>query len=326
MPKLRNMQVITNPQQIDRQAWQQLIDNSPTATWFQTPAAYDFYASLPDLMTPFVFAVEHEEVLMGVVVGYVTQEKSALKQFLTRRAIINGGPMLKDGISSEMLELLLNAVRKELSTQAIYIETRNFNDYSVFRSVFEKCGFLYHPHYDIFIDCDDKMQTRISDSKQRQLRKSLNEGTVIEPARNADEVRAWYAELKKLYTTKVKRPLWDVSFFLTAWQREDFVLLLVKKTDGTITGGILCPILSSDTIYEWYICGSALSTYAAMDYARSHGIKKLDLMGAGVPGKPYGVRDFKIQMGGQLQEYGRFLYVSNKLLYYLGKTAISLIY
>ena len=42
---------------IDQQQWQQLIQSSPVATWFQTPEAYAFYASLPEEMTPFAVGV-----------------------------------------------------------------------------------------------------------------------------------------------------------------------------------------------------------------------------------------------------------------------------
>ena len=44
--------------QIDRTAWQELVRKSETGTWFQSPEAYDFYASLPAVMRPFVIAVE----------------------------------------------------------------------------------------------------------------------------------------------------------------------------------------------------------------------------------------------------------------------------
>ena len=41
-------------------AWQELVDSSPYATWFQTPEAYEFYASNPEEMTPFAYAVAED--------------------------------------------------------------------------------------------------------------------------------------------------------------------------------------------------------------------------------------------------------------------------
>ena len=46
-------------------------------------------------------------------------------------------------------------------------------------------------------------------------------------------------------------------------------------------------------------------------------------MGAGNPNKNYGVRDFKSRFGGQLVEYGRFMYIADNMLYRLGKTIIN---
>ena len=46
------IQLLTYPD-IDPQQWQALIDRSPYATWFQTPEAYEFYASNPEEMMPF---------------------------------------------------------------------------------------------------------------------------------------------------------------------------------------------------------------------------------------------------------------------------------
>ena len=87
---------------IDCVEWGVLVKASATGTWFQTPEAYCFYESMPEFFRPFVVAVErvndltNERTLRGVCVGYVTVEKSPLKQFLTRRAIIIGGPCLAD--------------------------------------------------------------------------------------------------------------------------------------------------------------------------------------------------------------------------------------
>jgi lipid II:glycine glycyltransferase (peptidoglycan interpeptide bridge formation enzyme) len=49
------------------------------------------------------------------------------------------------------------------------------------------------------------------------------------------------------------------------------------------------------------------------------------MMGAGAPGDGgYGVREFKAKFGGELKEFGRFKYVSDKFLYNVGKVGVSL--
>ena len=104
-------QLLTYPD-IDPQQWQALVDRSPYATWFQTKEAYEFYASLPEEMTPFAVAIQRTNKLVAVCVGYITQAKNKLVQCLTRRAIIIGGPVIDEDATTEEITALLNAVKK----------------------------------------------------------------------------------------------------------------------------------------------------------------------------------------------------------------------
>lgn len=47
------------------------------------------------------------------------------------------------------------------------------------------------------------------------------------------------------------------------------------------------------------------------------------MMGAGEPGVPYGVRDFKAEFGGQLVEHGRFIHICKPMLYRIGKLGVK---
>ena len=346
---------------------------SQNGTWFQTPEAYDFFASMPALFTPFAIAIENDAndgndanddfKLRGVCVGYVTVEKNPIKQFFTRRAIILGGPAIVDDCSDEEVELLMTSLRSMMTHKMlndgmmspIYIETRNFNDYSKWRDAFEKAGFAYQPHLNFHVDCRDqeKMWERLSENRKRQIRKvsatmSLNDAAMQpnEPQasllNNENDVREWYAILQQLYRTKVKTPLWPVEFFLEAYRQGVGKFLLVKHNNHVIGGSmIVCKgdrlSVKGDwgTVYEWFECGlnveykeqypSVMATWAGMEYANQHGIARYDMMGAGEPNIPYGVRDFKAEFGGNMVEHGRWLCVINHFLYQLGTLWIKLL-
>lgn len=311
-----------------------MVAGAETATWFQTEAAYLFFASLPTMMHSFAYGVAEDGMLKGVVVGFVTVEQSRWRQFFTRRAIINGGPLLAEDISTEALRLLLGRLRKEVSKEAIYIEMRNFNDYSRWKDRFEACGFAYQPHLNFHLDCSEEavIQCNMYESRRRQVRKGLASGAVIEEAKTEQEVRDFYRILEQLYRRKVKTPLFGLEFFL-AFFRQEWGKYLLVKYEGKVIGGMMCPILEGRTIYEWYVCGldepyreqhpSVLATYAAMQYAAEHGLPRFDFMGAGKPGEDYGVRAFKAQMGGQLVEHGRFLLIAKPLLYRIGVLGVA---
>ena len=316
--------------QIDRQQWTELVQTSETGTWFQSPEAYDFFASVPELLTPFAYGVEKDTRLCAVCVGYVTKECNPIRQFFTRRAIITGGPCLANNSLNEEVQLLLSTLRQQLSTRSsapIYIECRNFNDFSSWKSAFIAAGFAYKPHLNFHVD---PAVNKLSDNRKRQLKKS---DAISEPARSESEIREWYQVLEKLYRTKVKTPLWPIDFFLSAF-RQNIARFLLVKHEGKVIGGSMV-VADTRTVYEWFECGlntqfkdqypSVLATFAGIQLAHKTNRSRYDMMGAGEPGVPYGVRDFKSEFGGTLVEHGRFLSICKPLLYRLGSFAISLI-
>ena len=321
---------------ISREKWNAFVKGSATGTWFQTPKAYEFFTSMPNLFKPFAIGLEDEGALRAVCVGYVTVEESARKQFLTRRAIIIGGPCFADDCKNEELTLLLSTLRQQLSTRAhapIYIESRNFNDYSRWKDAFEKAGFDYKPHLNFHVDCTDKekLWERLSENRKRQIRKAQAAVECLTNERMAEkEIREWYEILTQLYKTKVKTPLWPVEFFLEAYRQRIGKFLFVKH-NGRIIGGSMV-VADERTVYEWFECGmnneykeqypSVMATYAGMEFAHEQGCNRYDMMGAGEPGVPYGVRDFKSEFGGEMVEQGRFLCVCKPLLYQIGKMGV----
>lgn len=307
-----------------------------TASWFQTREAYDFYALLPQQMRPFVFAAEEDGRLVGIVVGYLTYCSQPLKQLLTCRAIIVGGPMLAEDISSDALTALLQAVRQGLTARAIYIETRNFHDYSPWRAIFERCGFAYHQHLNFHVDTSSliAMEARLSKSRKRDIKTTIRDGAVPVLSPSLEQVRAYYDILQHLYRTRVKTPLAPLSFFEALYCQPNAHFLLVAY-QGNIIGGTVCVCLPGRTVYEWYVCGedgvydhifpSSYATYLGIRFAAENGYSRFDMMGAGTPQEAYGVRDFKARFGGELVEHGRYLHICKPLLYKLGVLGVKLL-
>ncbi len=327
------LHIYTQYSDIPPQAWDTLAERSAWTTWFQTRAAYDFYSRMPEEMQPFVFGAEENGILVGIVAGYITRERNAVKQLFTRRAIIPGGALLDEHISDEALSTLLAATCWKLGRKSIYIELRNLHDYSRWKAVFAKQGFKYTPHLNFQVDCTNPAAIlgRMKSNRRRQIRKGLAHGAYITEAQSDSDVTAFYSILRNLYRHKIKTPLPSADFFLTLYRLGYAKFLLIKYQD-CIIGGIVCPILEKQTLYEWYICGldkqyrrqypSVLATYAAIECAATHGISSFDFMGAGTPSTPYGVRTFKSRFGGVEVENGRFLYISKPWLYRFGKLAV----
>lgn len=330
------MMRIVGYKEIDRAEWRNLVAASSTCTWFQSYEAYDFYASQPELFRPFAIGVKNEGTLRAVCVGYITVEKSALKQIMTRRAIVVGGPCLADDATNDEVAELMSAARKQLQSQAIYVETRNYNDYSRWKEAVARAGFSYVPHLNFHVDTSsvEIVEANLGKSRKRDIRTSLRDGAIVIEKPTLAQVREYYAILEHLYKTRVKTPLFPFSFFEKLWQHKDGRFILVVL-NGEIIGGTVCVEQKGKCLYEWFACGrdgewksifpSTLATYSGIKYAAEHNCPRFDMMGAGSPDEAYGVRDFKAKFGGSEVEHGRFLCITKPLLYRIGVLGVKVI-
>lgn len=333
------MIIQTNYTDICQENWNALVAMSPTGNWFQTPKAYEFFNSLPELFQPFVVAISIDNNMRGVCIGYITIEHNSIKQFATRRAIIIGGPALEENCTNDEVSLLMVGVKKRINELggAIYIETRNFNDYSRWRDGFEKVGFVYEPHLNFHVHTDlswETIEANIGKHRKKYIRLSYRDGAIVVDNPTLKQVKDFYGVLEELYRTKVKTPLQPWTFFECLYHIETCKYLLVEF-EGKIVGGSICMTLPGRGVYEWFACGkdgeykniypSSVTKYAGMKFACEKGYPIFDMMGAGKPGVEYGVRDFKAEFGGELVEHGRFKYICKPLLYKCGELGVQIL-
>ncbi len=303
--------------------------------WFQSDECLALYSSM-SFIEPFECSVSRGGEVKGRIVGYIQRDGGRIMRFLSRRAIINGGPMLSGDITDVEIQELLNSCRRQLYGRAIYAEIRNFADYCQYRDVFCKYGWQYEPHYNFHIDTSsmEVVEANLGKSRKRDIRTSFRDGATIGEAESTDEVKALYDILETLYTTKVKTPLFPFEFFKKLYS-ENWGRIFVVRFEGRVVGGTVC-VCGDDTVYEWFACGedgisksvfpSTLATYAGIRYAAENGYRRFDMMGAGAPGDGgYGVRDFKAKFGGELVEHGRFKYVLDPFLYKLGALGVKIL-
>jgi predicted N-acyltransferase len=331
----QNIKIFTTVSEIDKEQWQQLVAHSATSSFFQTLECFSFYAST-GFLEPFVFGVSEGNSLVGIMSGYCVADGNAIKRFFSRRAIIPGGLLLDKDISNEALHQLLQVAKLNLCSKVIYIEIRNYNDYSSFRPIFdaEKFDYQSHLNFHVGITNVEAAFNKLSSSKRRQIRQSEKAGAYYHETMDVDDLKAFYSILKNLHSTKIKTPLFPLIFFKTLIKNQQAKFIVVKK-DDVVIGGIVCVILTDKTVYEWFVCGSdvndaniypsVVATWAGIEYAALNGFSRFDFMGAGKPDKSYGVREFKSKFGGELVENGRFLYICNPLLYKIGKKSVELL-
>lgn len=303
---------------------------------FQSDDCFDFYSNL-FFLEPFKYMVLRGDEVKGIIVGFIQRDGGKLQQFFSRRAIINGGPMLTDDISETELSELLSKCKRELKHKVIYIESRNFDDYSNYREVFEKSGYQYEPHYNFMINTSSSLENiwnSFSKNHKRSIKSALIKGVVINNEPSPNQISDFYKILNNLYSTRVKTPLFPEVFFHKL--NEYGKVITIQSPDSKVIGGIAMASFVGNTCYEWFVCGddskykslhpSTIATYAGIKYAVENGYKRFDFMGAGAPGDGgYGVRDFKAKFGGELVEYGRFKCILNPILYRIGTFGIKML-
>jgi serine/alanine adding enzyme len=265
------------------------------------------------------------------------QKERGPKGFFSKRAIIYGGPLLKNASKND-LSNLLDYICEDLKQKVIYIESRNLFDYSEFVQVIKSKNWKYVPYYNLQLDIEGKDSSEIMKNMQynrrREIRLSLEGGAVYSEATSLEEVKTLYSILQNLYKTRVKLPLPDLTYFQNIFTSNIGKVFIVKHNENII-GGSFCFLTPSSAIYTLYYCGNRdynkkifpthLAVLAAIEYGIRVKLKKVDFMGAGQPDQKYGVRKYKEEFGGTLVEHGRFLHVNKPMLYSIGKIGLKVL-
>jgi serine/alanine adding enzyme len=372
-----NYTILTGIDKIDRKTWTGFIDSHPQGTVFQSPAMYDLFESAGKMGPVALACVDEENSIAGILLAVIIREKSGPAGYFSRRTVVYGGPVVQtlnekaerrrssgerrspetqnseltrapehSDINSEfsghhITDLLLKALIREVGKRSVFIQFRNFTDQEELREVFEKNGFTLNDRLNLLVDTSSlkTVKSHMSESRWRQVRKSLEQGAWSREPENIEEVRVFYDILNDLYRNKVRKPLPGWSFFENFYRLSNNglnpgVILLVEYREKII-GGILCPVTAGKVIYEWYVCGldreyrhvypSVLATWAAMEYAINNNIPQFDFMGVGLPHRPYGVREFKKRFGGSMVNYGRFSRINNKTLYHIAELGYNVL-
>jgi len=327
------MRLIKN-KEIERDKWVDLLNNSKFSSPFQTYEFYDFYNSIKGLSAD-VFAIEKDDEYKSLVVVTVQKEKG-VKGFFSIRGIIYGGPILGSS-DLENLDSLLLGLNQAYKKGIIYIEMRNSFDYGVFNKIFEDNGWIYEKRLNVKLDIKDKtidaILSKMKYNRRREIKLSYKEGATKRLANNEDEIIILYEILKELYLTRVKLPLPDKSYFLNLY-KSDLGKVFVVIHNDTIIGGSFC-FFDRNAIYTSYYVGlrnyhrkifpTHLAIIGVIEFAIKNNLNLVDFMGAGKPNENYGVRDFKLQFGGDLIENGRFQNILNPFMYKTGTLGLKLI-
>lgn len=335
--KLSKKMEIHISNELDDTVWQNFLLHNKFANPFQSKGFNDFINTVPGLKSQLFWITSSNELVALCVV--TIQKERGIKGYFSRRAIIYGSPLLSSEVNNKViLEYLLESINTFLKNKVIYGEIRNTHNYSEFKDVFVKMGWHYNSHLNIEIpiinNTMDFILKRMKYNRRREINLSIKEGAIIREPINVNEVQSLYNILKNLYKSRVKSPLPDFGYFNSLYKSQIGKIFIVIHNENII-GGSFCIYHKELSINTLYYCGirdyhkkifpTHLAIMGAIEFGIMNNLKYLDLMGAGKPNEEYGVRNYKIEFGGILVEYGRFLFISKPFLYNLGIVGLNLI-
>jgi serine/alanine adding enzyme len=322
------MKVVTDPNQIDKFKWDAFVYNHPNGNIFQTSGMYEVYKNTKDYEPIFV-SITDDNKIEAILLAIIQKEDFGLLSFLTARSIIYGGPLIVNE-KPDLLDIVLKRYNKLIKKKAIYSQIRNFWDIKRQEGILKKNGFKIEDHLNIINDLCipiEKQWNNLSKSRRKGINKAKKKGFVFEDMNIKTALSPFLKLLQNLYL-RIKLPTPPMSYF------ENLAKILGEKgqtkifnlrNDNEIVISMF-GFLYKKTIYGFYVGhldNNYLKETKAMDlffwdlfnWGSVNGFEKFDWMGAGKPNKEYGVRDFKLQYGGALVNFGRCENIHQFLLY-----------
>ncbi len=309
------MKILTDISQIDKQQWSDFVKNHPLGTVFQTPEMYECYANAES--QPNIIVAEENGQIVGVLASVLLKEKG-IKGCMSVRSIVTGGPIAKNN-DKYIIEQLLLAYDTYAHKVAIYSQFRNQFSLLEYCDIFRNAGYVFEPHLNFIIptDTEETLWNRIGKGRKKQIKKAQQNNLKVEAYEDdiltEELIEKGYMVIRDVYH-RANLPLADIQLIKQAAMQQLLVMFVVRNTEDEILG-CRFGLKYKTNLYGWY-AGSCTKYYKlfpndiliweTLRWCSEHGYDTFDYGGAGSPNKPYGVRDFKAQMGGELVNFGRY--------------------
>ena len=330
------LRITTDPSAVQRSEWEAWVLRHPEATVFHSPGMYETYLGTNNWEPVLLLALGEADRLTGVLLALIQREPGIIKRQLSARSVIFGGPVADD-IST--IKALLKKYGEVIRGRAIYTQVRNFNTPGEeLKRIYSESGFVFEEHLNIRVDLrvtEAEFWKGIKQNRKAGINKAKKQGFTFRVTSEEEIIEPFYRLLGSTYG-RTRLPYPDISYFrsLSVHLKSELKWFILEKDSKP--GIILAAFVSKKTLYIFYpgidqspsflqLRPVDLFYYEVMRWGMANGVTVLDWMGAGKPGKEYGVRYFKQQYGGEMINPGRFQAVHRPLLMLIGRIGVSLL-
>jgi serine/alanine adding enzyme len=330
------MQIITDPDRIDRTEWSAFVYGHPKGNIFQTPEMYHVYKNTKNY-TPVFIAIMEDTNMVACLQSVIQKEYTGLLGAFTARSIIFGGPLVSSD-NPVLINLILSEYEKSVSGKAIYTQIRNMAYHVDNLSIFTRNGFAFQDHLNIILDLSiggENLWAGFSRSRKKGIKKATAANFKFDICKNPSMIDSFYTLLALSYK-RIKLPFPDKLHFLQLSEhlKSDMFNIFTIGYDDKIVAALFA-LSFKDTIYGYYMGATDdpemlkqkpvdLLFWEVFKWGIQRNFRYFDWMGAGKPDKDYGVRDFKLQYGGSTINLGRFERIHKPIVFRISKIALKI--
>lgn len=306
--------------EVDRKKWDEFVNKHELGTVFHTSYMYDVWMGVPGYEPFALCVVNDKDNILALMSGFIQTVSPGLLSYLSRRSVLLQGPLYSDPKS---LEILLGAYIKLIKKKVVYTEIRNHYKKDEYQKLMSAHGYKWEGHYNIVKELPSMSQelwSQINRKRKDGINKAKRFDFSLKTDIQSNSVAEFYELLGKKYKT-LGLPIPPKVFFQNCVDKDKnsycryFQLIHESQVSVSLLAFVYKGILhavyignETDTEFikmrpvDWFY-------YKVMEHCIENGVRFFDWMGAGKPDVPYGVRDFKLQYGGELEDFGRFIYL-----------------
>jgi serine/alanine adding enzyme len=320
-----------------RPLWDQFVEDHPKGSVFHSSEMVRVFLGTKGNKPRALASVTPEGRIAALLVSVRVQTLPPPMGRLSSRAVFYAEPLCHDHPDSmKALFQLIARHDAHMNRSVLFAEVRPLYAPGSERIVLERAGYTYLDYLNYVNDVRSPvslMWSKLHKGAQYAIRQCEKRGLVAREVPPEIAVSHVYPLLKLSYKHSGV-PLADRSLFdATAHElapRGMTRFFAVYDGESPVAADVM--LTHKDRVYLWYggvsrACeGSpcSLLRWFELKWAHEHGYAICDSGGAGWPGIPYGVRDFKRKFGGELVQFGRYRKVFSPLRLALAEKAYNL--
>lgn len=321
---------------ISRAEWQSYIDLHPNGTVFHTQYLFEVYHTTPNHEPYAFFVINKKGSITAMLSGFLQTVKPGLFSKVSTRSVMLQAPIYND---VESLRMVLKHYMVWVRNKAVFTEIRNHYLDPVYNECLKELRFDWEGHYNIvraIPKTTEQLWKEIGRKRKDGINKAKKYDFVVQTDNSNETVDTFYELLSNNYK-RLRLPIPDKVFFQNSLLLDTSgYCKFFKLTDSELVGIVLMALMFNNKVYAVYI-GSEQNPdfiskrpvdyfyYEVMRWCVDNSIEYFDWLGAGKPNVSYGVRDFKLQYGGELVDYGRFSFVHSRIKYKLAISGFKLL-